>query len=154
MAQKLNEYHEHLQERVERRTAELTTTNAQLHRKTLSVHERRMRCDIPKTQPGSPTACRGRSRASEAAIRAKNTFFQKQPQTNLCGMTIHAPAKFHAPEQVAPNRTELNVILGLYGPMVAKKPGSMKPRRTWTRAQSTTTPRTATREETEVINPH
>ena len=34
MAQKLNEYHEHLQERVERRTAELTTTNAQLHRKT------------------------------------------------------------------------------------------------------------------------
>ena len=34
-------------------------------------------------------------------------------------MTIQHPSQFHAPEQVAFHRTELNVILGLYGRMVA-----------------------------------
>lgn len=34
-------------------------------------------------------------------------------------MTVHTPAEFHAPEQVAFHRTELGVILGVYGRMVA-----------------------------------
>jgi len=34
-------------------------------------------------------------------------------------MTAQPPAQFTAPEQVAFHRTELNVILGLYGRMVA-----------------------------------
>jgi hypothetical protein len=34
-------------------------------------------------------------------------------------MTPQSSAQFHAPEQVAFHRTELNVILGLYGRMVA-----------------------------------
>ncbi|WP_400085632.1 DUF2794 domain-containing protein [Yoonia sp. R78084] len=34
-------------------------------------------------------------------------------------MTFELPSQFHAPEQVAFHRTELNVILGLYGRMVA-----------------------------------
>jgi hypothetical protein len=34
-------------------------------------------------------------------------------------MTVQSPSQFHAPEQVAFHRTELNVILGLYGRMVA-----------------------------------
>jgi hypothetical protein len=34
-------------------------------------------------------------------------------------MTFQPPSQFHAPEQVAFHRTELNVILGLYGRMVA-----------------------------------
>ncbi|MEL6683525.1 MAG: DUF2794 domain-containing protein [Pseudomonadota bacterium] len=34
-------------------------------------------------------------------------------------MTLHTPSPFQAPQQVAFHRTELNVILGLYGRMVA-----------------------------------
>lgn len=34
-------------------------------------------------------------------------------------MTMHSPTPFQAPAQVAFHRTELNVILGLYGRMVA-----------------------------------
>ena len=34
-------------------------------------------------------------------------------------MTDQSPAQFRAPEQVAFHRTELNMILGLYGRMVA-----------------------------------
>ena len=34
-------------------------------------------------------------------------------------MTLQYPSQFHAPEQVAFHRSELNVILGLYGRMVA-----------------------------------
>jgi hypothetical protein len=34
-------------------------------------------------------------------------------------MTVHTPPPFDAPSQVAFHRTELNVILGLYGRMVA-----------------------------------
>jgi hypothetical protein len=34
-------------------------------------------------------------------------------------MTLQSPSQFQAPEQVAFHRTELNVILGLYGRMVA-----------------------------------
>jgi len=34
-------------------------------------------------------------------------------------MTVHTPPPFEAPPQVAFHRTELNVILGLYGRMVA-----------------------------------
>lgn len=34
-------------------------------------------------------------------------------------MTIQSPTPFHAPEQIAFQRTELNMILGLYGRMVA-----------------------------------
>ncbi len=34
-------------------------------------------------------------------------------------MTVQTPSQFHAPEQVAFHRTELNLILGLYGRMVA-----------------------------------
>ena len=34
-------------------------------------------------------------------------------------MTFQPASQFHAPEQVAFHRTELNVILGLYGRMVA-----------------------------------
>lgn len=34
-------------------------------------------------------------------------------------MTIQTPSQFQAPEQVSFHRTELNVILGLYGRMVA-----------------------------------
>lgn len=34
-------------------------------------------------------------------------------------MTYQSPSQFSAPEQVAFHRTELNVILGLYGRMVA-----------------------------------
>ncbi|MEO1638047.1 MAG: DUF2794 domain-containing protein [Pseudomonadota bacterium] len=34
-------------------------------------------------------------------------------------MTLQNPSQFHAPEQVAFHRSELNVILGLYGRMVA-----------------------------------
>lgn len=34
-------------------------------------------------------------------------------------MTDQSPSQFHAPEQIAFHRTELNVILGLYGRMVA-----------------------------------
>ena len=34
-------------------------------------------------------------------------------------MTFESPSQFHAPEQVAFHRTELNVILSLYGRMVA-----------------------------------
>ncbi len=34
-------------------------------------------------------------------------------------MTLHTPPPFEPPQQVAFHRTELNVILGLYGRMVA-----------------------------------
>ncbi len=34
-------------------------------------------------------------------------------------MIVQTPSQFHAPEQVAFHRTELNLILGLYGRMVA-----------------------------------
>ncbi|WP_375254027.1 DUF2794 domain-containing protein [Yoonia sp.] len=34
-------------------------------------------------------------------------------------MTMQTPSQFHAPEQVAFHRTELSLILGLYGRMVA-----------------------------------
>lgn len=34
-------------------------------------------------------------------------------------MTVQTPSQFHAPEQVAFHRAELNLILGLYGRMVA-----------------------------------
>ncbi len=34
-------------------------------------------------------------------------------------MTVQSPSQFQAPEQVAFHRTELNMILGLYGRMVA-----------------------------------
>ena len=34
-------------------------------------------------------------------------------------MTVQTTSQFHAPEQVAFHRTELNLILGLYGRMVA-----------------------------------
>ena len=35
------------------------------------------------------------------------------------GMTVQMPSQFQAPEQTAFDRQELNVILGLYGRMVA-----------------------------------
>ncbi len=39
--------------------------------------------------------------------------------TQLYHMTDQSPSQFPAPEQIAFHRTELNVILGLYGRMVA-----------------------------------
>jgi hypothetical protein len=39
--------------------------------------------------------------------------------TQLWGMTSQTPLQHYAPEQVAFHRTELNLILGLYGRMVA-----------------------------------